>query len=1093
MAGTQVASLFVHLALNNQMTSALRGARGDFDSFHGRVRSGMQTLYTEAIRLAGAVSAIFGAGKVISTFSAFDLNLKNIQAVSKRTDEEMRILGDQILSFAENTIYGGVRGSEAFYQIASAVPDAAKQMAIYKAGLNAAAAGQADLSSTIDFGIATMQSFGFEAEQAQYVFDVLSQTVRYGRSSMDALSAAMAPTANLVATIGVNLEEWGAGVSYMDALGATAGVAATRFQRMIISLLNPNATMEGIFGKLGVEGGFELIERNAGSLAGAYLEIMDAIGGDKNILMQAVGRQEAYAGALALTEDAFQSYLTTFSSDLMGQSEAMLAVQMESLTYQFERFRAQIEGVTIRLGAFLAPALAGIIGFFSNLINMLNEANPAILPFVAGMTLLLVTLIPLLPILRAVGGALLIMAGPVVLVGTLIASAASVLERNLFGITDTIRNFFYTVNQAIRPFTEMIRIAFLNLFSEERGSLGDRIRFFFSSSLPDIFRAGLNVLGSVVSNIGPVLMKVGDVVLSMGIAAARGLGNFIIDGLASLSQLVSGANIRKMLGLGDDGSISPLLERVKLWLDTAILWLGSEGKALFEAAVATALDLLRNLGVWWDLNVNPLVDEVVVWLVGAGNWLQSQEAKDLIGGGLKAAFGFLEGGVTWLESIVPSVTNWIAEAANWIISTGAHLISGALQSAFGVGGEVSPLTEQLDEIRNMTLPGAGDKQGGVFDRIGDALIGNIAAMGRRIVESLQRVLTEEIVLPEWMKTVVDVFLTPLATAFGNLEGINWDNIALAGTTIVGFFFGFRVLRGVLQFTLLTEFLDQLDKFIESIKTGDWGGALLAASIGLTAFFGVFALANLSGTIAVVANLAPQVVAIGTAVWGLVAPAFAALLPWGLLLGALYALHELVKTPAIEEGLKAWEGVFENAGIIIQGVLDKIRGAIQDVIDKVKELLGIMPDETGMRILRQDPAVAATGNPYASEIQGATVNALESLRSGDIGRAVGFAGVAWNYIKESMNRAGGGPVWPGVFRVGEGDKPELLSSSSGLYLIPGERGNVIPSNRLGSGGGDTFVINGDVTIEGARDYDGMLDGIARAARSKNASIVMGRNR
>lgn len=1068
MAGTQVASLFVHLALNNQMTSALRSARGDFDGFHGRVRSGMQTLYTEAIRLAGAVSAIFGAGKVISTFSAFDMNLKNIQAVSKRTDEEMRVLGDQILSFAENTIYGGVKGSEAFYQIASAVPDATKQMALYRAGLTAAAAGQADLSSTIDFGIATMQSFGLEANQAQYVFDVLSQTVRYGRSSMDSLSAAMAPTANLVATIGVNMEEWGAGVSYMDALGATAGVAATRFQRMIISLLNPNATMEGIFGQLGVEGGFQLIERNAGSLAGAYQEIMDAIGGDKNILMQAVGRQEAYAGALALTEEAFQSYLTTFNSDVAGQSQAMLAVQMEGLTYKLERFKAQIEAVAIRLGAFLAPVISGFIGTISRVIDMMNEANPALLPFVGGMVLLLTTLVPLRPILLAVGSAMSIMLAPIALIGGVLAGVANILERNLFGITDTIRTFVRTVDGAIRPFTELIRIAFLNLFSSDRGGVGERVRFFFSSSLPDIIRAGLNVVGSVISNIGPVLMKVGDVILSMGIGFARGLGNFIVGGLASLSQAVSGANIRKLLGLDEDGGVSPLIERIGLWVNTAVAWLKGEGASLIKAAVATALDLFRNLGVWWELNVTPLLSEVKKWIDGAGVWLNSDEAKNLLGGALKAAFGFVESGFSWLESAVPAVRDWIGGAVDWLLSTGANLIGGALEAAFGGGGALPADgfgIDQLNEHLNMT----GPQEPGMFDRIGDLLIGNIANLGTQITNSIRSMLTEDIQLPAWAKTLVEVFLTPLTEAFKNLEGMNWDNIALAGATIVGFFLGFRVLRGVLQFTLLTEFLDQLDKFIQSIKTGDWGGALVAAAIGMASFLGVFALANVSGTIAVVAGLAPKIVAIASAVWGLVAPVFAALLPWGLLLAALYALHQLLQQPAIRDGLAAWGDIFKNAGVIIEGVLNRIKEGIQGVIDKVKELL----NSIGL-MMKSDTTIIEQITPpeWGGEIVPKTPSVL--------GRAT---------VKK---RAGGGDVWPGVFQVGEGNKPELLSSRSGLYLIPGERGNVIPSGQVGMGGG-TIVINGDITIEGARDYEGILEGITKAARTKNASVVMERSR
>lgn len=61
------------------------------------------------------------------------------------------------------------------------------------------------------------------------------------------------------------------------------------------------------------------------------------------------------------------------------------------------------------------------------------------------------------------------------------------------------------------------------------------------------------------------------------------------------------------------------------------------------------------------------------------------------------------------------------------------------------------------------------------------------------------------------------------------------------------------------------------------------------------------------------------------------------------------------------------------------------------------------------------------------------------------------------ISYGGGRQYGGPVNPGsMYRVGESNAPELLSSGGSNYLIPGSGGSVTPLN--GGGGGVTFVVN-----------------------------------
>ena len=66
---------------------------------------------------------------------------------------------------------------------------------------------------------------------------------------------------------------------------------------------------------------------------------------------------------------------------------------------------------------------------------------------------------------------------------------------------------------------------------------------------------------------------------------------------------------------------------------------------------------------------------------------------------------------------------------------------------------------------------------------------------------------------------------------------------------------------------------------------------------------------------------------------------------------------------------------------------------------------------------------------------------------------------------------GGPVNPGsMYRVGEGNAPELFSSGGSSYMIPGSRGQVTPMD--GAGGGVNIVVNNYAsgTTETTQSYD-----------------------
>lgn len=118
--------------------------------------------------------------------------------------------------------------------------------------------------------------------------------------------------------------------------------------------------------------------------------------------------------------------------------------------------------------------------------------------------------------------------------------------------------------------------------------------------------------------------------------------------------------------------------------------------------------------------------------------------------------------------------------------------------------------------------------------------------------------------------------------------------------------------------------------------------------------------------------------------------------------------------------------------------------------------------------------ATTGSAMAAAY--APAAAMASLASFGANAAPAQAGIASTVAMSSGlalagGRQFGGPVNPGsMYRVGEGNAPELFSSGGSSYMIPGSRGQVTPMD--GAGGGVTFNITNNASdmVQTQQSYD-----------------------
>ena len=314
----------------------------------------MMTAMTDPMR-----QALSGALNEPSQIAGeLDSSLRNIQAVTGSTAEEMAGLRKELLAVGKNAVAGPEAVAGAYYDVASGVTDVSARMATLEASVALAEAGQANLGTATSGLIKVMNAYGYAADDANFAADVFTATVGKGVGSMDEFVDAMSPIAGLTASVGIGFDEVGASMAFITSKGQTATAASTQLRAAITSLLNPNDTLNGLLQSMGMASGSAMLQQHG--LAGSLDMISNAVGGSQDAMARALGSTEALQGAIALTQDGFESFAASYAGGLDGITDQARGVQLESI----EAKMARLEAASSSLQAQIGQDINGIKGFF---------------------------------------------------------------------------------------------------------------------------------------------------------------------------------------------------------------------------------------------------------------------------------------------------------------------------------------------------------------------------------------------------------------------------------------------------------------------------------------------------------------------------------------------------------------------------------------------------------------------------------------------------------------------------------------------------------------------------------------------------------
>lgn len=470
----------------------------------------------------GITGVVAGFGTAAATMAAgFEGKMREVNTMLGLSEDQFASLSDQVNDLSKEVGISGDELASALYQAISAGVPAADAITMLRTSAQAAVGGVTDVTTSVDGLTTVLNAFKIPASDAEKVADIMFATVKGGKTTMEELSSSMFNVAPLAAAAGIKFEEVAGAIATVTKQGVPTSVATTQLRAAIQAIIKPTADMKIAMESLGIESGTTLIQEQG--LAGALNTLVEAAGGNQEVLGKMFGSVEGLGAVLSLTGDNAKTFEADLASMANSAGASMAAYDEinKGAARTFEQLKVQVESLMVEIGSALLPAITPLIKAFSDLIaalplEQIGQLITSLLPPLANVLLKVLDAIPLDAFISFVMDALT----PLLDILTPILDAFSPILEVLGEIVKAIpiKEFMELVTGVLKPLLIPVLQTVVTLLK----------------SLTPILETVFNVLGWVMKLLSPILEGIAKVVgfVTSGIGGVignvvGGIGNFL--------------------------------------------------------------------------------------------------------------------------------------------------------------------------------------------------------------------------------------------------------------------------------------------------------------------------------------------------------------------------------------------------------------------------------------------------------------------------------------------------------------------------------------------------------------------------------------
>jgi len=383
--------------------------------------------------MIAAVTAVAVAS--LKMASDFETAMRSVNTMMLLSEEAFASFRKEVQELAKDMGVSAVESANALYQAISAGIPKENVLEFLRIATEAAIGGITDTTTAVDGLTTVINAFKIPITDAQHVADVMFTTVKGGKTTFAELAASMFNVAPIAAAAGVSFEEVAAALATITKQGVPTAVATTQLRAAIQAVTAPTKRQRKMIDELGLDMSATALQSRG--LAGTFNLLMEATGGNMEMMRQLVGSVEAVQAILALTGVNAE----VFAADLLAMAEAEGAataafLEMEKTpARKLAKLKSSLQDVAITIGTALMPALIRILQIITPLIARFGEWAAkntklviAVLAAVAAIGGLLLTFPYVISGIKAIGVAMTFLAAnPIGLLVLAIGAVVAVL------------------------------------------------------------------------------------------------------------------------------------------------------------------------------------------------------------------------------------------------------------------------------------------------------------------------------------------------------------------------------------------------------------------------------------------------------------------------------------------------------------------------------------------------------------------------------------------------------------------------------------------------------------------------------------------
>lgn len=375
------ASSVIELIFNgiDRTGQATQAALQNVGKFAGSVQSATQPvadMTAAAVKLEAGIIATGVAVVALGIKMAgdFDAAFRQISTLFEASDEDLAGFKEAILSYASTSSMAMKDITEA---ISAAVGSGVKwsdSLALIATAEKLAVATRADLKSTTEVLVSTMNAYGIQTQDAGKVSDLFFQIIADGKIEMGDLSQSLANITPISAAAGVSLEEVGAAIAVLTAGGMQPSTAIDALKSAISNIIKPSEQAAKLAAELGIE--FNAAALKSKGLAGVLDDVARATSGNTDKMAILFGDVTGLAAVLSLTGPQAEAFAKSIESmgDSAGAVDAAFQKMTDSVDESTAKITSAMTALLIRIGAPLLDELGGITKAIAAIFNALGAS-----------------------------------------------------------------------------------------------------------------------------------------------------------------------------------------------------------------------------------------------------------------------------------------------------------------------------------------------------------------------------------------------------------------------------------------------------------------------------------------------------------------------------------------------------------------------------------------------------------------------------------------------------------------------------------------------------------------------------------------------